>query len=104
MFISIIYNTYGKDMRLILSTNCIRSCNSYALLCTRSKRYYYKTHEGQLQHISELHDAYDPLQYSLLIPYGEYGWHDNIFRENEHDLNLKYQDMNLNLKYLKLNL
>ncbi|PKY53250.1 hypothetical protein RhiirA4_471357 [Rhizophagus irregularis] len=35
-----------------------------------SKRYCYKTHEEQLQHISELHDAYDPLQYPLLIPYG----------------------------------
>ena len=26
--------------------------------------------------------AYDPLQYPLLFPYGEYGWHDNILRAN----------------------
>src|SRR5215475_6085866 len=44
-----------------------------------------KTHEGQLIHISELHGAYDPLQYPLLFPYGEYGWQRDILRTEVED-------------------
>jgi len=36
-----------------------------------------------LKHISELHGAYDPLQYPLLFPHGEFGWTDDILRANE---------------------
>ena len=35
-------------------------------------------HEGGLQKISELHPSYDPLQYVLLFPRGDDGWHENI--------------------------
>ncbi len=31
----------------------------------------------------KLHDTYDPLQYPLLFPYEEYGWHESILRANE---------------------
>jgi hypothetical protein len=34
--------------------------------------------DGSLQRISEIHGAYDPLQYPLLFPLGEHGWHPNI--------------------------
>lgn len=33
---------------------------------------------GPLQRISELHPSYMPLQYPLLFPYGEDGWHTHI--------------------------
>ena len=36
------------------------------------------SHEGGLQHISELHRAYAPLHYVLLFPRGEDGWHPTI--------------------------
>jgi hypothetical protein len=31
-----------------------------------------KTYQNELKHISELHGSYDPLQYPLLFPYGDY--------------------------------
>ena len=31
-----------------------------------------------IQQINELHAAYDPLMYILLLPFGSPGWHDNI--------------------------
>ncbi|KAF8200376.1 hypothetical protein BJ912DRAFT_814430, partial [Pholiota molesta] len=37
-----------------------------------------RKHGGCLQHISELHPAYAPLQYVLLFPHGENGWHPDI--------------------------
>jgi len=30
-----------------------------------------------------LYGPYDPLQYPLLFPYGEFGWHNDILRANE---------------------
>ena len=38
--------------------------------------------DGGLQHISELHRGYDPLQYPLLFPYGTDGWHINLKLQN----------------------
>jgi hypothetical protein len=35
-------------------------------------------HDGTLQRISELHPSYDPLQYMLLFPNGDDGWHLDI--------------------------
>ena len=77
----IIHNTHGKDMRqynqptvsevvVILDLDYVPGERDIVL----------KTHEGRLRRISELNGAYDPLQYPLLFPYGEYGWHDSIFR------------------------
>ena len=38
--------------------------------------------DGGLQHISELHRSYDPLQYPLLFPHGTDGWHVNLKLKN----------------------
>src|SRR6266498_2337750 len=79
-----IHNTHGKDMRqynkpTALEIAVIIFDYDYA---PKLRDIIIKTHEEQLQHISELYGAYDPLQYLLLFPYGEYGWHDNILRIN----------------------
>ena len=81
----IIHNTHGKDMRRYNQPTAsevavIMSDFDYA---PEVRDIVIKTHEGELKHISELNGAYDPLQYPLLFPYGEYGWHDNILRANE---------------------
>jgi len=79
-----IHNTHGKDMRQYNKPTASEIAviifdYNYA---SEPRDIIIKTHEKQLQHISELHDAYDPLQYSLLFPYSEYRWHDNILRIN----------------------
>src|SRR6266542_1888206 len=79
-----IHNTHGKDMRqynkpIASEITVIIFDYDYA---SEPRDIIIKTHEEQLQHISELHDAYNPLQYPLLFPYSEYGWHDNILRIN----------------------
>ena len=38
--------------------------------------------DGGLQHISELHRSYDPLQYPLLFPHDTDGWHVNLKLQN----------------------
>ncbi|CAG8716310.1 19050_t:CDS:1 [Dentiscutata erythropus] len=38
------------------------------------------TQQVYLQYITELHGAYDPLQYLLLFSRGEYGWHTDILQ------------------------
>ena len=38
--------------------------------------------DGSLQHISELHRSYDPLQYPLLFPQDTDGWHINLKLRN----------------------
>ena len=37
-----------------------------------------RSRQGYLQHISELHSAYLPLQYPLLFPFGENGWYPEL--------------------------
>ena len=37
-----------------------------------------ETQNGELQRIHELHPSYLPLQYPLLLPYGEYGYRADI--------------------------
>jgi len=79
-----IHNIHGKDMRQynkptvseiagIIPDDQIPDLRDIVM----------ETHQGKLKHISKLHDAYDPLQYPLLFPYGEFGWTDNILRVNE---------------------
>ncbi|CAG8504158.1 9218_t:CDS:2 [Diversispora eburnea] len=52
-------------------------------------------HDNKLIRISELHDAYDPLQYPLLFPSDdEYGWHDGILTANVQGV----EEMNPNQK------
>lgn len=38
--------------------------------------------DSSLRRISDLHSAYDPLQYPLMFPVGTQGWHSNIFKIN----------------------
>src|SRR3989337_514772 len=81
----IIHNTHGKDMRRYNQP----TASEVAVIMSdfnqvpELRDIIIKTHEDELKHISELNGAYDPLQYPLLFPYGEYGWHDNILRANE---------------------
>ncbi len=82
----IIHNTHSKDMR---QYNQPTASEIAVIMLDNSdfrpdilRDIIIKTYEGELKHISELHGAYDPLQYPLLFPYGEYGWHDSIFRAN----------------------
>jgi hypothetical protein len=42
-----------------------------------------RTSSGGLQYINELHPSYMPLQYPLLFPQGEDGWHPNIPKSND---------------------
>src|SRR5438046_1366191 len=82
----IIHNTHGKDMRQYnqpTASEIAAIMLDYDDYVPNIRDIVIKTHEGYLRRISELHGAYDPLQYPLLFPYGEYGWHDDIFRENK---------------------
>src|SRR6266540_1156754 len=79
-----IHNTHGKDMR---QYNKLTASEIAVIIfdydyASELRDIIIKTHEEQLQHISELHGTYDPLQYPLLFPYSEYEWHDNILRIN----------------------
>jgi hypothetical protein len=70
----IIHNIHGKNKRqynqptaseiaiIILDSNYKSNIRDIVI----------KTYEGQLKYISELYDAYDPLQYPLLFFYGKY--------------------------------
>src|ERR1700752_4977703 len=40
-------------------------------------------HDNELERISELHGAYDPLAYPMLFLHGEYGWHKGILKRDE---------------------
>lgn len=44
-----------------------------------------KGNDSSLKRISDLHSAYDPLQYPLIHPKGTQGWHDNIYKINGKD-------------------
>ena len=82
----IIRNTHGKDMRRYNQPTVSEVAVIFDMDHTPEPRdIVIKTIEGDLKHINELNGAYDPLQYPLLFPYGEYGWHDRIFRSNEFD-------------------
>ena len=78
-----IHNVHGKDMRRYNLPTASEISAIITDFTTEPRDIVIKTHEDKLHHISELHAAYDPLQYPLLFPYGEYGWHDNILRANE---------------------
>src|SRR6185436_16241297 len=78
-----IHNTHGKDMR---NYNAPQT-NEIAVLHTdyepeQKRDILIKRFDDKLIRISELHGAYDPLQYPLLFPFGEYGWHGGILRAN----------------------
>jgi len=82
-----IHSTHRKDMRQYNQPTVPEIAaiilENYENTVIQKRDILLKTHTGKLQKISELHGAYDPLQYPLLFPYGEYGWHDNILRANE---------------------
>ena len=82
----IIHNTHGKDMRQYNQLTASEVAVIFDIdrnQTPKPRDIVLKTHEGIFKHISELNGAYDPLQYPLLFPYGEYGWHDQIFRTGE---------------------
>ena len=80
----VIHNVHGRDMR---QYNQPTAPEVAAILpdgqMPNLRDIVMETYQGELKHISELHGAYDPLQYPLLFPHGEYGWTDNILRANE---------------------
>src|SRR5512138_1192270 len=39
--------------------------------------------DGRLQRISDIHPSYDPLQFPLLSPFGEYGWSPHVEYTND---------------------
>jgi len=39
---------------------------------------------NRLQRIKETHSSYNPLRYPLLFPFGEQGWHINMFMQNQY--------------------
>src|ERR1043165_8824167 len=78
-----IHNTHGKDMRNYNKP----ICDEIALLhtdytSTQQRDIIIKRFDDKLTRISELHGAYDSLQYPLLFLFGEYGWHKGILRAN----------------------
>src|ERR1043165_7632366 len=82
-----IHNTHGKDMR---QYNQPTASEVAAIILDDEEKpnnrdIVVKRKQGQLVHMTELHGTYDPLQYPLLFPYGEYGWHEHILRANEED-------------------
>src|SRR6266516_2058088 len=83
----IIRNTHGKDMRWYNQPTASEVAVIFDIdnNVPEPRDIIIETIEGKLKHINELNGAYDPLQYPLLFSYGEYGWHDCIFRANEHD-------------------
>ena len=101
-----IHNTHSKDMR---QYNKLTASEIAVIIfdydyVPELRDIIIKTHEEQLQHIFELHDTYDPLQYPLLFPYGEYGWHDNILRINISEPEPKPDSESEDLMELKMNL
>ena len=94
----IIHNTHKKDMRRYNQPTAseiaaiIFDSNNYI---PDKRNIVIKTHEEQLKYISELNGAYDPLQYPLLFPYGEYGWQDSIFRANVVEIEPESESMEI---------
>ena len=79
----VIYNTHGKDMRNYNMPTCSEVAILYGFESKPTKRdIIIKRNDNSFVRISEMHGAFDPLQYPLLFPYGEYGWHKNILRAN----------------------
>ncbi|CAB4477605.1 unnamed protein product [Rhizophagus irregularis] len=83
----IIHKTHGKDMRQYNKPTAsevaviLQDFNDFNQV-PDPRDIVIRCYEDKLKHINELHGAYDPLQYPLLFPYGEYGWHDSILKRN----------------------
>src|SRR6185295_229004 len=78
-----IHNTHGKDMRNYNKPICDEIALIHGDYTPHQQRdIIIKRFDNKLTRISELHRAYDPLQYPLLFPFGEYGWHKGILRAN----------------------
>ena len=84
----VFYNTHRKDMRqynksIAEEVAAITVDNDYM---QKKREILLKSKQGEIQNITEIHGAYDPLQYPLLFPYGEHGWNDKIVRKGEDPL------------------
>ena len=79
----VIHNTHGKDMRNYNTPACSEIAALYSINPTPSNRdILIKRNDNRFVRISEMHSAYDPLQYLILFSYGEYGWYKEILRAN----------------------
>src|ERR1051325_7450667 len=84
-----IHNTHGKDMRIYNAPQAQEIAvliDDNELNFSNKRDIIVRQYDRILRRISELHGAYDPLQYPLLFPYREYGWHDGIFRADVGDI------------------
>jgi hypothetical protein len=67
-----------EEVAVILPNSSVPTDHRDILLRRRS---------GPLHHIDERHPAYSPLQYPLLFPFGDHGWHDELYMYNPQSTN-----------------
>ncbi|CAG8476464.1 17121_t:CDS:2, partial [Dentiscutata erythropus] len=80
----LIHNMHGRDIRqynLPTTNEVVAICFTDTEMRERDIRIY--RYDEKFQKIFELNGVYDPLQYLLLFPSGEYGWHSGILRRNK---------------------
>ncbi|CAG8781034.1 21720_t:CDS:2, partial [Dentiscutata erythropus] len=88
-----IHNIHGKDMRTYNVPKADKVAIIYSYKSDEEKPnerdIIIKRNNNTLIRISKFHGAYNPLQYSILFLFGEYGWHKeeivDQFEENEED-------------------
>ena len=90
----LIHNTHGKDMRQY-NAPMAEEVAAISLIEEKiqERDILIKRYNNKLERISELNGAYDPLQYPLLFPFGEYGWHDGILRANISEENIPEENI-----------
>src|ERR1700752_4889217 len=84
LYYILIHNKHGKDMRQYNTP----SAKEVAAICFSDETMHVRDiliirHDNELERISELHGAYDPLAYPMLFLRGEYGWHKGILKRDE---------------------
>ena len=81
----VFYNTHRKDMRQYNKSTAKEVATIILDEGYKQKRreILIRSKAGGIWNISEIHGAYDPLQYPLLFPYSEHGWNDKIVRKGE---------------------
>ena len=81
----VFYNTHRKDMRQYNKPTAEEVAAIILDEGYKQKRreILIRSKAGGIWNISEIHGAYDPLQYPLLFPYSEHGWNDKIVKKAE---------------------
>ena len=67
-----IHSVHGKDMRRYNLPTASEISAIITDFITEPRNIIIKIHKDKLHHISELHAAYNSMQYPLLFPYGEF--------------------------------